>query len=468
MPEFPWGLTDKGSADSTDKILAADTGWTQNFNITVDEVGDEVFTDRTTTDLTEGSNLYYTDARVDARNAATNVTFDTDTDVSGNDWVLDEDTLSSNSDTKVPTQSSVKAYVDNEISGVELWIYWDGSDGDLVITNGNTTNLNTDQVYQYSSIDVQAWGTLSTTDNTWVLTIKCSWTCTINGTVDLDWKLHAATSNEIIASLTWLTVTDKTSGLGWDWGLAGWDLDMAAWGTGWLFGWGWGWGWTAEANTWTIGWAGWDGTATWWTGWAWWAELTSNGATSWAAGWFSAGWGWSANMENSPGWSIEGWAGWDSYGNDWDDWIRVWSSDATAAWAWGWAGWLAWSKWGAFLLYTKALDWTWTLTLIWTVWGSAWTGWDGTFASWVSWRGAGWGWGGWGGGGWAGWNAIIVFWNNSSSIITTATAWTGWAGWTGWTSNGNSWPNQTNWVTGVTGATGTAWEISSNKLSELF
>ncbi len=36
-----------------------------------------------------------------------------DTDVSGNSWVVDEDDMASDSDEKVPTQQSVKAYVDN-------------------------------------------------------------------------------------------------------------------------------------------------------------------------------------------------------------------------------------------------------------------------------------------------------------------------------------------------------------------
>lgn len=41
-----------------------------------------------------------------------------DIDVSGNSWVVDEDTMSSNSATKLPTQQSVKAYVDNTVSGL--------------------------------------------------------------------------------------------------------------------------------------------------------------------------------------------------------------------------------------------------------------------------------------------------------------------------------------------------------------
>ena len=42
-------------------------------------------------------------------------TLNDDTDVSSNSWVLDEDTLVSDSPTKVPTQQSVKAYVDANV-----------------------------------------------------------------------------------------------------------------------------------------------------------------------------------------------------------------------------------------------------------------------------------------------------------------------------------------------------------------
>lgn len=43
------------------------------------------------------------------------LTYNADTDVSGNTWVLDEDAMGSDSNTKVPTQQSVKAYVDANI-----------------------------------------------------------------------------------------------------------------------------------------------------------------------------------------------------------------------------------------------------------------------------------------------------------------------------------------------------------------
>ena len=54
----------------------------------------------------------------DATNVnAAGATMNTDTNVFSNSWVLDEDTMSSNSNTKVPTQQSVKAYVDANAGG---------------------------------------------------------------------------------------------------------------------------------------------------------------------------------------------------------------------------------------------------------------------------------------------------------------------------------------------------------------
>lgn len=54
----------------------------------------------------------------DATNVdAAGATMNTDTDVSSNSWVIDEDTMASDLATKVPTQQSVKAYVDSVVIG---------------------------------------------------------------------------------------------------------------------------------------------------------------------------------------------------------------------------------------------------------------------------------------------------------------------------------------------------------------
>lgn len=52
-------------------------------------------------------------------------TKNTDTDVSSNGWVLDEDDMASNDPTKVPTQQSVKQYVDNNVPSTIKLAAWE-------------------------------------------------------------------------------------------------------------------------------------------------------------------------------------------------------------------------------------------------------------------------------------------------------------------------------------------------------
>jgi len=66
---------------------------------------------------TDGAKLDLIEAQADVTDAtnvdAAGATMNTDTDVSGNAYVLDEDTMTSDSATKIPTQQSVKKYVDD-------------------------------------------------------------------------------------------------------------------------------------------------------------------------------------------------------------------------------------------------------------------------------------------------------------------------------------------------------------------
>ena len=61
---------------------------------------------------------------------AAGATMNADTDVSANGWVLDEDNMASDDPTKVPTQQSVKAYVDSN-AGTANTIDSDTSVADL-------------------------------------------------------------------------------------------------------------------------------------------------------------------------------------------------------------------------------------------------------------------------------------------------------------------------------------------------
>ena len=86
-----------------DRVGAIMSG-TGNISVTYDDSAGTITIAEalTTTDITEGDNLYYTNARADARIAAN---------------LIDEDDLSSNSATRLPSQQSVKAYVDAQVAG---------------------------------------------------------------------------------------------------------------------------------------------------------------------------------------------------------------------------------------------------------------------------------------------------------------------------------------------------------------
>jgi hypothetical protein len=97
---------------------------------------------KTTTDLTEGTNLYYTDTRVDSR-------------ITGN-WLIDEDNMVSDSATKIPSQQSVKAYVDSQVATAnEL--------GEM--TDVTLTSLANNQFLKYNSSTSQ-WENATVTAST--------------------------------------------------------------------------------------------------------------------------------------------------------------------------------------------------------------------------------------------------------------------------------------------------------------
>lgn len=71
----------------------------------------------TSTERTKLSGIEELADVTDATNvAAAGATMDADTSLAGNSYFLDEDTMSSNSDTKVASQQSIKTYVDNRVS----------------------------------------------------------------------------------------------------------------------------------------------------------------------------------------------------------------------------------------------------------------------------------------------------------------------------------------------------------------
>ena len=93
-------------------------------------IATQIATKDNSDEITEGStNLYFTNARADARITAA---------------LIDEDDMSSNSATRLPSQQSVKAYVDNEIANVSVGdLTFNGStiaapsNADLTLTSSN-------------------------------------------------------------------------------------------------------------------------------------------------------------------------------------------------------------------------------------------------------------------------------------------------------------------------------------------
>ena len=94
---------------SSDVVLVADTD-SSGYGFVVDE--DDMSSDSATKLPTQQSVKAYVDAEV-AASTPSGVVYETDTDASGWDFVLDEDDMSSDSATMLPTQQSVKAYVDS-------------------------------------------------------------------------------------------------------------------------------------------------------------------------------------------------------------------------------------------------------------------------------------------------------------------------------------------------------------------
>ena len=94
-------------------------------------------TNHSTTNLTEGTNLYYTDARADARvqNA-----------------IVDSDTMAGASATNVPSAESVKAYVDAQVQSKDALSELSGDTDD--VTEG-TTNLYHTTARVNSAIDTR-------------------------------------------------------------------------------------------------------------------------------------------------------------------------------------------------------------------------------------------------------------------------------------------------------------------------
>lgn len=104
------------------EVNTVDSVNTQTGSVVLDadDISDSATTNKFTT-ASDISKLAGIEAGADVTDAANvdaaGATMNTDTDISGSSWVVDEDNMASNDATKVPTQQSVKAYVDANSGG---------------------------------------------------------------------------------------------------------------------------------------------------------------------------------------------------------------------------------------------------------------------------------------------------------------------------------------------------------------
>lgn len=124
----------RGEGDTDPKSILV--GWRISNTVFLDNLADtfDDLTDGTTNKAytgTEKTKLASIETGADVTDAANvdaaGATMNTDTNVKTNSWVLDEDNMASNLDTKVPTQQSVKAYIDAAIAATKSALYPVGS-----------------------------------------------------------------------------------------------------------------------------------------------------------------------------------------------------------------------------------------------------------------------------------------------------------------------------------------------------
>ena len=152
------GSLDLSSKDTDD--LSEGSSNLYYTNARADARVDAGFTAKSTTNLSEGTNLYYTNARADARITAsstsalsegTNLYYtNARADARITNVLVDEDNMASNSATKLPSQQSVKAYVDSQVASKDNTdeitegstnLYFTNARADARITAASTSDL---------------------------------------------------------------------------------------------------------------------------------------------------------------------------------------------------------------------------------------------------------------------------------------------------------------------------------------
>lgn len=153
----------------------------------------------------------------------TNIVRTTDTDVSGNSWVLDEDDFASDSATKVPTQQSAKAYADTKASASHNHAASDITSGTLTherggleadvsaysglvkISGGTTSQAVADTDYQ----SVLAEGAFADGDKTKLDGIEAS--ADVTDAVNVGSSIHGATAKTTPVDADTLPLIDSAA-----------------------------------------------------------------------------------------------------------------------------------------------------------------------------------------------------------------------------------------------------------------
>ena len=163
------------------------------------------------------------------------LTYNADTDISGNGWVVDEDNMASNLATKVPTQQSVKAYVDTEVaSALSSEMTYKGAYN--AATNSPDLDTSPSGVKKGDTYTVTAAGTFFTTAvevgdvliaEIDTATVEADWTIvnknidaastTVAGIVELATTAEAETGTDTTRAVTPDALHDMTtlSGAAW-------------------------------------------------------------------------------------------------------------------------------------------------------------------------------------------------------------------------------------------------------------
>ena len=329
-----------------------------------------------------------------------------------------------------------KQYVDTVVSAQQFFL-GDWSDGALIVASG-TTSLTAGAVYNYSSISISVWATLNTSGN-WNIILKCQWTATISGTINMSWKVWSA----LTGAGGRITNAVGTAGAGGNGGVGGAGGGTAG---------------TAGAGANNLGWGGGGGSTSTRTGGTGGAGGTPCGTggtggnnANGGNGGLSAGGGGAAFNANATG----GNGGGTTHGTNGAN-----ATGTVGAGGGGWAGGSTGAGWGSVYLIANTFSWSGTINCNGGTGGTGGNGGNGISGGGTNGWGGGGGWGGgWGGGGSA---IVLAILSTFGGSVTVAGGSGGTGGTKGTDTAGTASANGSN------GSSGSAWNSTNSLLKSVF